>query len=894
MKKCDIKSINNYVVDLKSFADSLHIDSSGAPRDVCKRINDFFAELKRDDVASTVQFESIVKGTQPHYPLASDLRSYIDAKYTFLQKPLKVASMNSLGIQKIGSIAEKDGVKLVQIFWEGYGNSTEPLEEIKKLLETTEQIEFLKDIEKKEKQYVTQPSSPLVEQKKPARKVQFEHKTYEPIDLPVISNVVPSQAQLLEQGKALLPKKLKAVTEYVSQWWGKNYKKELDKLVYVENPGCGDCMYYAVAPALKILKPELFVGVADSLDAMMLHLRRLMATLIPEDEEGLKTYVKLYADHFPTVRQKNDYLKTFQLLPTESVEEFRLRIQNDMMRSEHFAHLPDFSLLRQLVGNTIGFIIIGGAYNEKPEQFIIHPAGVAVEQLTDPNVLYMFILNQQVHFTRLQAQDGRFVFSRKEMQQEFPGLWDGLARLVAPSPVSQQLANLQNDIYNKYPALIRLQTETVGGQKRDVSYQLIFHELLKIPKNKDVNKELLSRNSKLASYDKLSANEKNLVLLQTLVGSTANLVDSLERMGEAKVRNFVADKTEQLQAKAAKTTAVGVAGAKTSTGAATIATPLPVIKQERPKAPKKSILKQAKTLLLCAPLSEAEEGMVSKIWANVEKSAKTKEWKRDRRNNELTTATLLLLRDENELNDEVVNAFIVKMITEQTNKNRIDSFDTFFYASLLMNKTPQQIARLQTILQSSNIFELDKILVPIHVIDRHHWILAVISMHDHTIDFYDSLCGTNIDNVYKNLTNYLNIKATELQQQPVQWEKIVYQEVPQQTNKYDCGAFVLAYMKQILDPLFNGDFTFSQKDISCFRKRILLELMEDTFMQTEIPAKALLSKQPRAPPVMDLQTTQEAEEEEKEEDTADVAMLMQTPSPRKNTEEKARSFKYVD
>ena len=119
-----------------------------------------------------------------------------------------------------------------------------------------------------------------------------------------------------------------------------------------------------------------------------------------------------------------------------------------------------------------------------------------------------------------------------------------------------------------------------------------------------------------------------------------------------------------------------------------------------------------------------------------------------------------------------------------------------------------------------DIFEHSKVFVPINISGT-HWVLAVINITEHTINYYDSL-GSDGSRYLEVLLRYIQAEHIRKKQQPLQeneWALHSHDgsEIPQQDNNCDCGVFTLVYADYITD---NLPLTFEQKDIADFRLKI--------------------------------------------------------------------------
>jgi sentrin-specific protease 1 len=102
-----------------------------------------------------------------------------------------------------------------------------------------------------------------------------------------------------------------------------------------------------------------------------------------------------------------------------------------------------------------------------------------------------------------------------------------------------------------------------------------------------------------------------------------------------------------------------------------------------------------------------------------------------------------------------------------------------------------------------NIFQLEKLLIPINV-NKSHWILAMVDMSQHQIHIYDSLPSKKNKGGTEYISfieSYLEAEFNELPPATMtkpQWTGVPCPvgstHVPKQRNSYDCGLFVCFFM----------------------------------------------------------------------------------------------------
>jgi Ulp1 family protease len=153
---------------------------------------------------------------------------------------------------------------------------------------------------------------------------------------------------------------------------------------------------------------------------------------------------------------------------------------------------------------------------------------------------------------------------------------------------------------------------------------------------------------------------------------------------------------------------------------------------------------------------------------------------------------------------------------------------SFFWQSLTNekndNKTLQgtynygNVSRWARKLSGKDIFNLNNIFVPINI-NNQHWTCIVIFMKEKWIQYYDSYTvgagKSHMDIILKYL-----IDEDKRQQRikPDEWALVTStKSVPQQENKFDCGAFICMFgyfISQDTSSLFN------QANVTRFRKQM--------------------------------------------------------------------------
>jgi len=125
-----------------------------------------------------------------------------------------------------------------------------------------------------------------------------------------------------------------------------------------------------------------------------------------------------------------------------------------------------------------------------------------------------------------------------------------------------------------------------------------------------------------------------------------------------------------------------------------------------------------------------------------------------------------------------------------------------------------------------DLFEYDIVIVPVH--KGNHWCLAVINLKLKRFEYYDSLGGLD-HRCVKNLRKYIEQEYREKKNSKIdlsQWVDYYPTNIPHQENGYDCGVFMCRYANSVS---LDEKFSFSQKDMKYFRKRMALDIITKCF-----------------------------------------------------------------
>jgi sentrin-specific protease 1 len=122
---------------------------------------------------------------------------------------------------------------------------------------------------------------------------------------------------------------------------------------------------------------------------------------------------------------------------------------------------------------------------------------------------------------------------------------------------------------------------------------------------------------------------------------------------------------------------------------------------------------------------------------------------------------------------------------------------------------------------------LDKVFIPVNH-RKVHWGLAVINFIDKRFEYYDSLRWGPPARLLEHLRKYVKDEAAtynKLDYNLDNWVDHVASDIPiQHRGSGDCGVFMCKFADYLSDGL---DLTFSAGDMLYFRRRMLVEILEN-------------------------------------------------------------------
>lgn len=183
------------------------------------------------------------------------------------------------------------------------------------------------------------------------------------------------------------------------------------------------------------------------------------------------------------------------------------------------------------------------------------------------------------------------------------------------------------------------------------------------------------------------------------------------------------------------------------------------------------------------------------------------------------------------LNDEIINAYMhllsARDYVNNLNKERYHVFNTFFYGKLFEFLKIYNYENVKRWTKTFNIFDLSKIFIPLHL-GKSHWVLVVVHVTEKKISYYDSLMPKNKYNFKKHSENILHWISDEAGKKggfsfnQMEWTYVL-EDVPQQSNFYDCGVFTLMFADFLFDEIPLN--YIKQEDMTTYRLKIGLSIL---------------------------------------------------------------------
>jgi len=177
----------------------------------------------------------------------------------------------------------------------------------------------------------------------------------------------------------------------------------------------------------------------------------------------------------------------------------------------------------------------------------------------------------------------------------------------------------------------------------------------------------------------------------------------------------------------------------------------------------------------------------------------------------LTRKAFACLRPGQLLNDEVINYYF--QIIQDHKPGLCWCPNSFFWPKLVDggHKAVQQWAKRAGL----DVFKLTAVFIPLHL-NGEHWALALVLPDARQIRYMDSLGQTPPVDLGPRLHAYFDGEHDELGRGELLWDWTVQdlrEELPHQQNSFDCGVFMCAYAKHVIEgvpPTFAADAGVSE------------------------------------------------------------------------------------
>lgn len=350
----------------------------------------------------------------------------------------------------------------------------------------------------------------------------------------------PGFAAVDVAGLRLPSDQISAAENQMGDWWLDNALGDLRKLNYIDNPGKGDCMYFALAPMIRLLKPSLFRdmpksdnGSADTAAAAsedMVQLRRLIAAHVPsstdyngaEEYQNIVTKMNLHQPEGGETYQRAYGIPKKATTAAEmaaAVDTKRPKLQQRMMRPSHYGTFADLELLQKVVGPDLIFVVLESqVQHDAPFVCYLIPE-LAQAAYDDRELVYIFLVHDgaQEHFVRLELKNGQFALRWAELKQQLPQLASILEAncFGKQSDLPLMVSRMVDDYFAQYPELADLSIAelTADGKEVKNKYAIIVESMLGIQGRVrgvgvDANEQLAQKEPDLARYTSLTDSQK--------------------------------------------------------------------------------------------------------------------------------------------------------------------------------------------------------------------------------------------------------------------------------------------------------------------------------------------------------------------------------------------------
>lgn len=166
--------------------------------------------------------------------------------------------------------------------------------------------------------------------------------------------------------------------------------------------------------------------------------------------------------------------------------------------------------------------------------------------------------------------------------------------------------------------------------------------------------------------------------------------------------------------------------------------------------------------------------------------------------------------------------FYIQLVIRKLAKNTL-FFSSFFLVKLEQSKKEKTFdSFVKSWCKREKVFKHDTVLIPINIANS-HWTLVHIQPKKRKITYLDSFRGKNVSCV-ELVKEFLIERRKEERENEIMWQVEYRQDIPKQTNSYDCGVFVCLNAMAIC---LGQDPKYKQQDIENFRKQIFLQILQN-------------------------------------------------------------------
>ena len=165
------------------------------------------------------------------------------------------------------------------------------------------------------------------------------------------------------------------------------------------------------------------------------------------------------------------------------------------------------------------------------------------------------------------------------------------------------------------------------------------------------------------------------------------------------------------------------------------------------------------------------------------------------------------------LDDNVINLYIRLLLDnvhclqpnkiQQQQQQQYHQMTTFFYSCLLNPNITEN--RMKRMAWNESLFTYNKIFIPIN--ENYHWMLIIIEPKQRRIRCFNSLLSDTLKIKVKFEVIMKFIQLIEKDVDVYKWKRIIVENIAKQKNSYDCGVFVLEYVRELLRGNNKPNFT---------------------------------------------------------------------------------------